>query len=120
VTAGDQPAAECKPKSRRPLFLAGAGLAVGTLLVIWGLAVSNRSAIDKSVFGQLRLFAAAADQYYLEHGVTTVAYADLVGATNYIQAVHVVADEHYPAFFTQGMPLTATGIAGTRTVTYAP
>lgn len=75
---------------------------------------------DKAVMCPARQLAAAADQYFLENGVSTVAYGDLVGATNYIKAIQTVAGETYPVFYTQGHTITVTGVAGTRTVTYAP
>ena len=67
-----------------------------------------------------RQLSAAADQYFLENGVSTVASANLVGASNYVKAVNTVASETYPAGFTQGVTITITGIAGVRTLTYAP
>ena len=46
--------------------------------------------------------------------------SNLAGATNYVRAANTVATETYPAFFTAGVTLTITGVAGQRTVTYAP
>ena len=74
----------------------------------------------KAVMCPTRQLAAAADQYFLENGVSTVAYRDLVGATNYIKAVNTVANETYPLYYTQGHTITVTGVAGARTITYAP
>ncbi|MBI5771817.1 MAG: hypothetical protein HZA93_28860, partial [Verrucomicrobia bacterium] len=67
-----------------------------------------------------RQLAAAADQYFLENGVSSVSQGNLVGATNYVKALNLVANETYPAAFTQGSTITVDGIAGTRTITYAP
>lgn len=78
------------------------------------------SSQDKAVMCPLRMLSAAADQYYLENGVSTVAYRDLVGATNYIKVLETVAGESYPIYYTQGSPIIASGVAGTRTVTYVP
>jgi type IV pilus assembly protein PilA len=78
------------------------------------------SSQDKAVMCPIRQLAAAADQYYLENGVSTVRYEDLVGATNYVKAVTTVAGETYPALYARGMTITVTGVAGVRTVTYAP
>src|SRR3954463_420204 len=75
---------------------------------------------DKGVINNARPLSAAADQYYLENGATTVDQRDLVGATNYIRVQSGVANEHYPAQFTQGVTITIDGVAGARTVTYAP
>jgi type IV pilus assembly protein PilA len=75
---------------------------------------------DKAVLCPIRQLAAAADQYYLENGVSTVRYEDLVGVTNYIKAVTPVAGETYPAVYMRGMTITVPGVAGVRTLTYAP
>ena len=64
--------------------------------------------------------SAAADQYFLENGKSTVVSTDLIGASNYVKAVNTVAAETYPANFTQGVTITIAGIAGVRTVTYSP
>jgi len=78
------------------------------------------SSQDKAVLNNARQLSAAADQYFLENGVSTVASSDLVGATNYVKVVNTVAKETYPTDFTQGVTITIDGIAGVRTVTYAP
>jgi type IV pilus assembly protein PilA len=78
------------------------------------------SSQDKAVLNNARQLAAAADQYFLENGVSSVAQASLVGASNYVKALNLVANESYPAGFTQGVTITITGVAGARTITYAP
>ncbi len=78
------------------------------------------SSQDKTVLNNARQLAAAADQYFLENGVSSVSRGNLIGATNYIRALNLVANETYPAGFTQGQTVTVSGIAGARTVTYAP
>ena len=78
------------------------------------------SSQDKAVLNNARQLAAAADQYFLENGVSSVSQGNLVGATNYVKALNLVASETYPAAFTQGSTITVLGIAGTRTITYAP
>ncbi len=75
---------------------------------------------DKAVLNNARQMSAAADQYYLEFGGSSVDPANLVGATNYVKALNTVAGETYPAGYTQGITITITGIAGLRTVTYSP
>jgi type IV pilus assembly protein PilA len=75
---------------------------------------------DKAVLNNARQMAAAADQYYLENGATFAASASLVGATNYVKALNTVASETYPTGYTQGVTITITGVAGQRTITYAP
>ena len=78
------------------------------------------SSQDKAVLNNARQLAAAADQYFLENGVSTVDQTSLIGATNYVKALNLVANETYPASFTQGITITINGIAGQRTITYAP
>lgn len=73
---------------------------------------------DKTVMNNLRQLAAAADQYFLENGVSTVAQADLIGSTAYIKTLQKAANETYTATLTQGDAVTAAGIAGARTITY--
>jgi len=78
------------------------------------------SSQDKAVLNNARQLAAAADQYFLENGVSTVAQTSLVGPTSYVKALNLVANETYPTNFTQGITITIDGIAGQRTITYAP
>ena len=80
----------------------------------------RQSSQDKAVLNNARQLSAAADQYFLENGVSTVASADLVGSDKYVKAINTVASETYPTAFTQGVTITISGIAGVRTVTYAP
>jgi len=80
----------------------------------------RQSSQDKAVLNNARQLSAAADQYFLENGVSSVASGALVGATNYVKAVNTVAAETYPTGFTQGETITISGVAGARTVTYAP
>ena len=75
---------------------------------------------DKAVLNNARQISAAGDQYYLENGVTTVTLSDLVGPTTYIKALNTVAKETYPSYLTQGVTITISGVAGARTITYAP
>ncbi len=80
----------------------------------------RQSSQDKAVLNNARQLSAAADQFFLENGVSTADIASLVGATNYVKAVNTVAAETYPASYTQGITITIAGVAGARTVTYAP
>jgi type IV pilus assembly protein PilA len=75
---------------------------------------------DKAILNNARQLGAASDQYYLENGVSTVTLSDLLGPTSYIKSLNTVAQETYPQMFTQGITITITGVAGTRTITYAP
>ena len=75
---------------------------------------------DKAVLNNARQMSAAADQYYLEYGGSSVGTENLIGATNYVKALNTVAQETYPIACTQGITITITGIAGLRTITYSP
>lgn len=75
---------------------------------------------DKAVLNNLRMLAAAADQYYLENGVTTATYDQLVGPNKYIKVVNPVAGENYRALrFVQGQPLRVR-LGNGQTVEYKP
>jgi type IV pilus assembly protein PilA len=80
----------------------------------------RQSAQGKTGLNNAGQRSAAADQHFRENGVTTVASAGLIGATNYVKVINTVAAESYPANFTQGVTSTISGVAGSRTVTYAP
>ena len=75
---------------------------------------------DKAVLNNARQMAAAADQYYLENGATWAASTSLIGPTSYVKALNTVASESYPGSYTQGITITIDGVAGQRTITYAP
>jgi type IV pilus assembly protein PilA len=79
------------------------------------------SSQDKAVTNNLRQLSAAADQYFLEQGVSSVASASLVGtdSTQYIKAVAPVANETYSTTLLQGNAITAFSVAGARTITYS-
>ncbi|HYC73102.1 MAG TPA: prepilin-type N-terminal cleavage/methylation domain-containing protein [Opitutaceae bacterium] len=79
----------------------------------------RQSSQDKAVMNNMRQLGAAADQYFLENGTSTAAITSLVGSSAYIKALNTVANETYPAAYTQGESITVTGIAGARTITYA-
>lgn len=78
------------------------------------------SSQDKAVLNNLRQLSSAADQYFLENGVSQVASSSLVGtnSSNYVKAIQTVANESYAATLNQGAAVTATGVAGARTITY--
>ena len=68
---------------------------------------------NKAILNNMRQIASAADQYFLEQGVTTVAVADLFGDVNYIKgtlASNNVAGETYTANIVQGTDYQVTGI----------
>jgi len=78
------------------------------------------SSQDKAVLNNARQLSAASDQYFLENGVSTVSQSSLVGSDNYVKSLNLVANETYPANYTQGVTITVLGVAGVRTITYAP
>jgi type IV pilus assembly protein PilA len=80
----------------------------------------RRASQDKTVLNNARQLSGACDQYYLENGVSTVTLSSLVGPSNYVKALNLVANETYPGGYTQGITITITGVAGVRTITYAP
>ena len=73
---------------------------------------------DKAVLNNARQLSAAADQYFLESGISTAGLTDLIGPTQYIKALNSVASEYYPNDFTQAVTITVNGVGGTRTITY--
>ena len=89
-------------------------------MAIPGFQKVRMASQDKAVLNNARQLAAAADQYYLEAGVTLANQAALVGATNYVKALIMAANESYPNDFTQGVTLTVSNVGGSRTITYGP
>ncbi|MEO6874880.1 MAG: prepilin-type N-terminal cleavage/methylation domain-containing protein [Opitutaceae bacterium] len=75
---------------------------------------------DKTILNNARQLSAAADQYYLEQGVSTVTITNLIGTSNYVKSLNLAAKETYPTAFTQGIAITISSVAGVRTITYAP
>ena len=63
----------------------------------------------KAITNNLRQLASAADQYFLENGVTTVTSANLVGTDKFVKSVDAVAGETYPTSIDQGTAISATG-----------
>lgn len=57
------------------------------------------AAQTNAVKNNLRQISNGADQYFLQNGVTTVAYADLVGPDKTIKSLTSVAGENYIALF---------------------
>src|SRR6266545_3388236 len=72
------------------------------------------SSQDKAVLNNARQLAGAADQYFLENGVSSVAQSNLVGSSQYVKSLNLVAGETYPLGFTQGITITVDGVAGQR------
>jgi type IV pilus assembly protein PilA len=78
------------------------------------------SSQDKAVLNNARQLSSASDQYFLENGVTTVGFDQLVGASAYIKQLSTVAAEKYPDVYTQGVTITISAVGGTRTTTFTP
>ncbi len=87
-------------------------------MAIPGFQKVRTASQDKAVLNNARQLAAAADQYMMESGVSSVSYGNIVGPTNYVKAINLVANETYPTGFTQGVAVTVSNVAGARTVTY--
>ena len=75
---------------------------------------------DAAVMNNARQLSAAAEQYYMENGMSTVAAGNLVGSSNYIKMFPHIGHEWYPGFYTQGVTITVGNVGGLRTVTYCP
>lgn len=67
---------------------------------------------EKAITNNLRQIASAADQYFLENGVETVALTALVGPTLYVKSLPPVAGETYPATIAAGTDITVTTAGG--------
>ena len=63
----------------------------------------------KAITNNLRQLASAADQYFIENGVTVAAQTELLGTDKYVKTLNPVAGETYPATITQGVAIEATG-----------
>jgi len=73
---------------------------------------------DKAVINNLRQYSSAAQQYMLDEGVATVAYADIVGVGLHISTLEQVADEVYTGI-TLGTDTTQlTASVNGRAITY--
>ncbi|MFI5335762.1 MAG: type II secretion system protein [Opitutales bacterium] len=75
---------------------------------------------DNTVLNNARQLSAAADQYFLENGVTWVSAVALIGSSNYIKQFPHIGSEWYPGSYTQGVTITVSAVGGSRTVTYSP
>ena len=96
-----------------------------TIGVIAAMAIpafqkTRAAAQEKAVLNNLRMLAAAAEQFYLEKGVETATYEDLVGPDKYIKRLVPVAGENYRQLqFKQGQPLRVR-LPNGRVVEYKP
>ncbi len=87
-------------------------------LAIPGFQKIRSASQDKAVMSNARQLAAATDQYMMEYGRSTVSIGNLVGQTNYVKNLDLVANEVYPTTYVAGVPITVLGVAGARTITY--
>jgi type IV pilus assembly protein PilA len=87
-------------------------------IAIPGFMKVRTASQDKAVVNNARQLASGSDQYMLENGLSFVSMGSLLGPTNYIKALNLVANETYPAAYTQGVTITVLGVAGSRTITY--
>ena len=81
------------------------------------------NAVNHTVTSNLRALATAADRYFVEHtGVSSVAYTTLVGPSpsQPLKSFTPIAGETYTPVIVKGSAITASGVSGTRTITYAP
>jgi type IV pilus assembly protein PilA len=79
------------------------------------------SSQEKAIINNLRQISSAAQQYFLENGVSQVTSAQLVGAGLYITQIATVADEEYPSPITQSqtqISATSTNVNGKPTITF--
>jgi len=101
-------------------------VAVGLVSAIFWTAKRAEGARrqDSSAISNLRQLQAGADQYFLVNGVSSVASTTIVstapGAMIPSWLWQTVAQETYTPVIVQGAGITASGIAGARTVTYGP
>jgi type IV pilus assembly protein PilA len=87
-------------------------------LAVPGFLKIRNASQDKAVINNARQLAAGCDQYMMEFGRSTVSIGQLVGPTNYVKSLDLVANETYPTVYTAGEAITIRGVAGVRTLTY--
>ncbi len=81
----------------------------------------RRTSQNKAIVNNIRQIQSAADQYFLEEGVTTVPLEELMGTNSYIKGDGTdfasanlslrVATENYPTDYTQGVDAVITDAA---------
>ena len=104
------------------IFVLFGGVALYTIFGMQGLRVAPDD-VDRAVRMNLRRLTDAASQTFIDQGSTSVRSADLIGtnSSQYVRAPFAtVAGETYTPLIIKGQPVTASGVAGTRTITYAP
>ncbi len=89
-------------------------------MAIPAFKVVREKSQDNAVMNNARQLGQAAERYFLDNGVSSVSRGSLVGATNYVKTLNLIANETYPDGCTQGSAVTILGVAGARTITYSP
>jgi type IV pilus assembly protein PilA len=79
------------------------------------------SAQDKTVLNNLRQLGTGANQLFTASGVSSCNTSDIVGTntSQFVQNFSTVAGETYVTPMVQGVAITATGVAGARTITFS-
>lgn len=118
----DNPTSQ-KPKPSKLSVILTVLVVISLAMLAWPVFVTIRAKAnrqDKAIEGNLRIISSGVDQYYLDRGVSSVALTDLMGSNSsqYVKTFQTVANETYPAILVQGQAVTASGIAGARTLTY--
>ncbi len=109
---------------KQSLVFANPGMVAGTgLMAAMAIPAFQKvrvSSQEKAVKNNLRQLAAARDQYFLENGVDTCAYADLVGAgpNHYIRKLEPVAGENYSALTFRNGEALSVELSDGRVVEY--
>lgn len=76
---------------------------------------------EKAIINNLRQLSSAAQQYFLEYGVSTVDSVDLVGVGKYITQIQTVASEDYPTSINQtqtSIEAANTNVNGKPTISF--
>jgi type IV pilus assembly protein PilA len=78
------------------------------------------TAQDKAVVGNLRQISSGANLYFTESGRTSVDLNELMGtaSSQYVKPFLPVAFETYTPTLILGSAVTASGVAGSRTITF--
>ncbi len=82
--------------------------------------VVRQKSQDSAVFNNARQLGQAGERYFMDNGVSSVSRSALVGPTNFVKNLNIIANETYPDGCTIGQAVTVLGVAGARTITYSP
>lgn len=73
--------------------------------VIQSFQEQRRTSQEKAMHNNAKMLRAAADQYFLENGVSSVATSKIIGPGTYIKRLLNVAGETYPETIERGKPI---------------